>query len=251
MPRGDENTIRSVLDHDVWAVVGLTTHEWRAAFGVARFLAERGKTIVPINLKGEAVHGFTGYRTLADVPHPVDVVDIFRRSQAAGAHVDEAIAVGAHAVWLQLGVIDEAAADRAAEAGLAVVMDHCPAIEWPRLGLDSNSLSSVRWPCGAPPSWVWRAAVSWPAPGPARRTAERRQGEDGRLVEPCHGTSSVGHRRVARCRCRPTGRRRCSTARPSARPGQPDPVAVARHGREVGDARPRAAPPPALARRNE
>ena len=121
----------------MWAVVGLTNHEWRAAFGVARFLASRDKSIVPINLTGEDVHGFTGYRTLADVPHPVDVVDIFRRSSAAGAHVDEAIAAGAKAVWLQLGVIDEAAADRAAEAGLDVVMDHCPAIEWPRLGLDS------------------------------------------------------------------------------------------------------------------
>jgi predicted CoA-binding protein len=134
--RGDEATLRRVLGHDVWAVVGLTNHQWRAAFGVARFLVQRGKTIVPINLEGEAVHGFTGYRKLADVPHPVDVVDLFRRSSAAGDHVDEAIAVGAKAVWLQLGVIDEAAADRAAAAGLDVVMDHCPAIEWPRLGLD-------------------------------------------------------------------------------------------------------------------
>jgi predicted CoA-binding protein len=138
MPRGDEETIRRALDHDVWAVVGLTNHEWRAAFGVARFLAARDKKIVPINPEGEDVHGFAGYKTLADVPHAVDVVDIFRRSSAAGAHVDEAIAVGAKAVWLQLGVIDEAAADRADEAGLDVVMDHCPAIEWPRLGLDSG-----------------------------------------------------------------------------------------------------------------
>ncbi|MGH9118145.1 MAG: CoA-binding protein [Acidimicrobiales bacterium] len=138
MPRGDEATIRRVLDHEVWAVVGLTTHEWRAAYGVARFLAERGKTIVPINPTGEAVHGFTGYKRLVDVPHPVDVVDVFRRSSAAGTHVDEAVAVVAKAVWLQLGVIDEAAGDRAAEAGLDVVMDHCPAIEWPRLGLDST-----------------------------------------------------------------------------------------------------------------
>jgi hypothetical protein len=134
--RGDEDTIRRVLDHDVWAVVGLTNHQWRASHGVARFLAQRGKKIVPINPTGESVHGFTGYRTLDDVPHAVDVVDIFRRSSAAGTHVDEAIAVGAKAVWLQLGVIDEAAADRAADAGLDVIMDHCPAIEWPRLGLD-------------------------------------------------------------------------------------------------------------------
>jgi uncharacterized protein len=136
--RGDEETIRRVLDHRVWAIVGLTTHQWRAAYGVARFLARRGKSIVPINLEGESVHGFTGYKTLADVPYPVDVVDLFRRSSAAGAHVDEAIAVGAKAVWLQLGVIDEAAADRAAAAGLDVVMNHCPAIEWPRLGLDAT-----------------------------------------------------------------------------------------------------------------
>jgi predicted CoA-binding protein len=135
--RGDEDTIRRVLDRKVWAVVGLTNSQWRAAHGVARFLQDRGKTIVPINLEGAAVHGAAGYRRLGDVPHPIDVVDIFRRSSAAGAHVDEAIAVGAKAVWMQLGVIDEAAADRAADAGLDVVMDHCPAIEWPRLGLDS------------------------------------------------------------------------------------------------------------------
>lgn len=114
----------------VWAVVGLTSNQRRPAYGVARFLKSQGKTIVPINPAGESVHGEPGYRTLSEVPFPVDVVDVFRRSEQAGAHVDEAVEAGARAVWLQLGVIDEAAADRAAEAGLDVVMDHCPAIEW-------------------------------------------------------------------------------------------------------------------------
>ncbi|MGH9244099.1 MAG: CoA-binding protein [Acidimicrobiales bacterium] len=131
MPRGDPETIRRVLGHRVWAVVGLTNHTWRDAYGVARFLARHGKTIIPINASGEAVADWTGYRTLADVPVPVDVVDLFRRSSEAGVHVDEAIAIGSKAVWLQLDVIDEAAADRAEAAGLDVIMDHCPAIEWP------------------------------------------------------------------------------------------------------------------------
>jgi predicted CoA-binding protein len=134
MPRGDADTIERTLRRQVWAIVGLTNHDWRAAFDVAGFLVDHGKTIVPVNLTGEAVHGAPGYRKLADVPHPIDVVDIFRRPSAAGAHVDEAIAVGAKAVWLQLGVIDEAAADRAQAAGLDVIMDRCPAIDWRRHG---------------------------------------------------------------------------------------------------------------------
>lgn len=130
MARGDDETIERVLRLDVWAVIGLTPNQRRPAYGVARFLKSQGRTIVPINPSGEAVHGEPGYRSLSEVPFPVDVVDVFRRSEQAGAHVDEAIAAGAKAVWLQLGVIDEAAADRAATAGLDVVMDHCPAIEW-------------------------------------------------------------------------------------------------------------------------
>lgn len=130
MTRADTATIERVLRLPVWAVVGLTSTTSRPAYGVAAFLQRNGKQIVPVNPLGEAVHGQTGYRTLADIPFPVDVVDIFRRADAAGAHVDEAISVGAQAVWLQLGVIDEAAAARAAAAGLEVVMDRCPAIEW-------------------------------------------------------------------------------------------------------------------------
>lgn len=129
--RGDAETIERVLRHETWAVVGLTANPARPAYGVARFLQSRGKRIVPVNPKGETVHGETGYRTVGDIPFQVDVVDVFRRSSQAGGHVDEAVAAGAKAVWLQLDVIDEAAADRAEAAGLDVVMDHCPAIEWP------------------------------------------------------------------------------------------------------------------------
>jgi predicted CoA-binding protein len=134
MPRGDDDTIRRGLGYRTWAVVGLTGNQARPAYGVARFLQRQGRKVVPINPAGDPVLGLPGYRSVAEVPFAVDVVDIFRRSEAAGAHVDEAIRAGARAVWLQLGVIDEAAADRAARAGLEVVMDHCPAIEWPRLG---------------------------------------------------------------------------------------------------------------------
>ena len=119
-----------MLRYDVWAVVGLSSNQRRPAYGVARFLQSHGKRIVPVNPAGEAVHGEPGYRSLADIPFPVDVVDLFRRSSEVGVHVDEAVKAGARAVWLQLDVIDEAAADRAAAAGLDVVMDHCPAIEW-------------------------------------------------------------------------------------------------------------------------
>ncbi len=132
--RGDAETIERVLRYDTWAVVGLTGNERRPAYGVARLLKTYGKRIVPVNPKGEPVHGEPGYPSLAEIPFPVDVVDVFRRSELAGAHVDEAVRAGAKAVWLQLDVIDEAAADRAEAAGLDVVMDRCPAIEWAEHG---------------------------------------------------------------------------------------------------------------------
>ena len=120
-----------------WAVVGLSTNTARAAYGVAAVLQELGMQIVPVHPAAETVHGEPGFATLTQVPGSIDVVDVFVRSDLAGAVIDEAIAIGARAVWLQLGVIDEAAAQRALDAGLDVVMDRCPAIERRMLGLDS------------------------------------------------------------------------------------------------------------------
>lgn len=118
-----------------WAVVGLSTNTARAAHGVARRLQSLGMAIVPVHPRAETVHGQPGYPDLAATPGDVDVVDVFVNSSRAGAIVDQAIARGTSAVWLQLGVVDHAAAARAQEAGLAVVMDRCPAIEAARLGL--------------------------------------------------------------------------------------------------------------------
>jgi predicted CoA-binding protein len=121
-----------------WAIVGLSTNEWRAAYDTSLFIRDRlGMQIIPVNLPGDPVHGEQGYARLADIPaeRPLDVVDCFVNSQRVGDVVDQAIVAGAKAVWLQLGVIDEAAADRAKAAGLDVVMNACPAREAPRLGL--------------------------------------------------------------------------------------------------------------------
>jgi uncharacterized protein len=116
-----------------WAIVGLTTNEWRSAYDTSLFIRDRlGMEIIPVNLRADTVHGVTGYATLADIPaekHPIDVVDCFVNSQKVGRVIDQAIAVGARAVWLQLGVIDEAAVERAKAAGLDVVMNACPAQE--------------------------------------------------------------------------------------------------------------------------
>ncbi len=137
--RNDPQTVRRLLAARGarWAVVGLSDNPSRVAYEIGRYLQHPlGMQIVPVHPKADTVHGATGYATLADVTGPpVDVVDVFVRSELAGAVVDQAIACRAKAVWLQLGVIDESAAARASAAGLDVVMDTCPAIEAPRFGL--------------------------------------------------------------------------------------------------------------------
>jgi predicted CoA-binding protein len=133
---GDHDTVRKILTEtgDTWAVVGLSSNQARAAYGVADVLQRFGKRIVPVHPKAETVHGEQGYASLADIPFPVDVVDVFVNSELAGPVADEAAAIGAKAVWFQLGVVDEAAYERTRAAGISMVMDKCPAIEIPRLG---------------------------------------------------------------------------------------------------------------------
>jgi len=117
------------------AMVGASDRPDRASYGVMKFLQSHGYRVFPVNpqITGEHVHGEFVWRELAQIGEPIDIVDIFRRPQAAGEAVDEAIAVGAKAVWLQLGIVNEEAAQRAEAAGLQVVMDHCIKIEILRL----------------------------------------------------------------------------------------------------------------------
>ena len=123
------------------AMVGASDRPDRPSNGVMRFLQDQGYRVIPVNpnITGEHIHGEYVWRELAQIGEPIDIVDIFRRSEAVGPIVDQAIEIGAKAVWMQLGVIDEAAAARAENAGLKVVMDHCPKIEFARLGLSPIS----------------------------------------------------------------------------------------------------------------
>ncbi|MDX6664968.1 MAG: uncharacterized protein QOG68_1174 [Solirubrobacteraceae bacterium] len=125
-----EPSVDALLSMQTWAVVGLSSNRSRAAWGVAEFLQRKGKRIVPVHPQADEVHGETGYASLSDIPFTVDVVDCFVRSSLVGPVVDEAIAIGAKGVWMQLDVIDDEAAARARDAGLTVVMDRCPKIEW-------------------------------------------------------------------------------------------------------------------------
>jgi hypothetical protein len=128
----DDATIERLLEAETWAVVGLRDNPARPAYGVARFLQQQGKRIVPVHQHPQDVFGETAYRSLADIPFPVDVVDVFVNSTRAGAVADEAVQIGAKGVWFQLGVVDEQAYERVASAGLEMVMNRCPVIEWPR-----------------------------------------------------------------------------------------------------------------------
>ncbi|MFT3970784.1 MAG: CoA-binding protein [Micropruina sp.] len=131
----DQKVIDRFLDEaEVWAVVGLSGDPDKTAYRIARLLRNNGKRIVPIHPSEPTVLGEQGYASLAEVPFHVDVVDVFRRSEAAGRFVDEAIGIGAGGVWFQLGVVDHDAFGRAQAAGLPMVMDTCPAIEWRERG---------------------------------------------------------------------------------------------------------------------
>jgi uncharacterized protein len=122
----NSETIKRILDDcRTIAVVGLSSKSTRPSHGVAGYMQRVGYRIIPVNPNETEVLGETSYASLRDVPEKIDLVDVFRRSEEAGAVIDEAIAIGATAVWLQEGVIDEAAALRALNAGLLVVMDRC------------------------------------------------------------------------------------------------------------------------------
>jgi predicted CoA-binding protein len=129
-----DTTISRLLAAQTWAVVGLRDNPARPAYGVARLLQARGKRIVPVHQHPQDVFGEKAYATLAEIPFPVDVVDVFVNSTRAGAIADQAIEIGAKGVWFQLDVIDDEAYARVTAAGLDMVMDRCPAIEWAQFG---------------------------------------------------------------------------------------------------------------------
>jgi uncharacterized protein len=131
----DDDVRWALTETSTWAVVGCSPDPGRDSHRIASLLQRRGFRVIPVNPAVDEVLGERCYPSLADVPDAasIDVVDIFRRASEAGAHVDEAIEIGARGVWMQLGVIDSAAAARARDAGLHVVMDRCPAIELPKL----------------------------------------------------------------------------------------------------------------------
>ena len=133
----DEDIAELLRNARTIAVVGASDRPDRPSYGVMRFLQDWGYRVLPVNpqITGEHVLGEFVWRELSQIGIRIDIVDIFRRPEMAGEAVDQAIFVGAKAVWMQLGVINEEAAARAEAAGLKVVMDRCPHIEIPRLGV--------------------------------------------------------------------------------------------------------------------
>ena len=145
MLREDDEIAELLTSARTIAVVGASDRPDRASNGVMKFLQSRGYRVFPVNptITGEHIHGEYVWRELSQIGEPIDIVDIFRNSEAAGEAVDQAIAVGAKAVWMQLGVINREAAERAEAAGLRVVMNRCPKIETMRLGLPMIGQSSA------------------------------------------------------------------------------------------------------------
>jgi predicted CoA-binding protein len=133
----DEDIAELLTNARTIAMIGASDRPDRASYGVMKFLQDQGYRVFPVNpqITGEHIHGEFVWRELAQIGEPIDIVDIFRRSEMAGEAVDQAIFAGAKAVWMQLGVINEDAAARAEAAGLKVVMDRCPKIDIARLGL--------------------------------------------------------------------------------------------------------------------
>ncbi|QGY28677.1 CoA-binding protein [Pantoea cypripedii] len=134
----NDQTIRDVLTHSKRiALVGASDRPDRPSYGVMKFLLDQGYDVIPVSpkLAGQQLLGQTAYATLADIPGSIDMVDVFRNAEAAWGVAQEAIAIGAKTLWFQLGVINEQAAVLAQDAGLTVIMDRCPKIEIPRLGL--------------------------------------------------------------------------------------------------------------------
>ena len=152
----DINTLRRILKQSkTIAVVGLSANWWRPSYFAAKYMQEHGYRIIPVNPAYQEVLGEPCYRSVRDIPEPVDIVDCFRKSEEIPAIAEDAIAIGAKVLWMQLGVINPEAADKARKAGLEVVMDRCVKIEHARLfgglnwaGVNTKVISSKR------PQWL-------------------------------------------------------------------------------------------------